>query len=479
MMRALPPRRFVPTVRAFSRVAAALALGTGIAATIATGCGAEDGLVGGDCAAGYTQCGLSCVDLENDPSNCGACGHACPAGVACVDGTCGGTALDGAMLADAEGSEDGSLGDAFVIPDGEICDTSDPGRISCRPRPRPDGASDGDGSEEGSAEDATSGDGNPNAGDGTTTTDGSASDATLADACAPPYDTPASCGSCGNVCVAPASVCDPEDGGFQCADLCSPPLTDCSGECVDLTSDPNNCGSCGNRCQSQYCYLSMCQGILAGNIMVIGHDFQKTKPGDEEALLLTNSVFYNAGAVSLVSYEHYADAPTVANGLSILSRYATAQHITLTVQSTSSDTALANDTTFAGVSAVIVWDQPNAPAGTLGTLGTSWAPHLSKFVQRGGIAIGLDADRGVAEMPGLFTNAALLAVTGHGQVMAGSPANVPLAGLAVARGMTSVYAVEQNTAWFTTSEAQTSTTLYVANVQGETTELVAVQKVVN
>ncbi len=82
-------------------------------------------------------------------------------------------------------------------------------------------------------------------------------------------------------------------------------------------------------------------------------------------------------------------------------------------------------------------------------------------------------------MPALITNAALLAITGHGSVAAGSPADVPLAGLSIARGMTNVYAVEQNTAWFATSEVSGAKTLYVANVQGQLTQLLAVQKVIN
>lgn len=40
------------------------------------------------CAAGLTRCGTDCVDLGWDASNCGACGHACPAGGTCELGQC-------------------------------------------------------------------------------------------------------------------------------------------------------------------------------------------------------------------------------------------------------------------------------------------------------------------------------------------------------------------------------------------------------
>ena len=48
--------------------------------------------VGGKCdcstAAGLTLCGTTCVNLQTDASNCGSCGHQCIQGVGCVDGLC-------------------------------------------------------------------------------------------------------------------------------------------------------------------------------------------------------------------------------------------------------------------------------------------------------------------------------------------------------------------------------------------------------
>jgi hypothetical protein len=164
--------------------------------------------------------------------------------------------------------------------------------------------------------------------------------------------------------------------------------------------------------------------------------------------------------VNLVSFEHYANPAAVVNGLKILTKYASSPVVTFNVQSTSDDTSLSNDLLLASATVVLIWDQPNAPAGTLGTLGTTWAPHLTKFAQGGGIVIALDADQGVGEMPALVTNAGLLAVTGHAQVAPGTPADVPLASLSIARGMTTVYLVETNTAWFTTSEPSGTKTLY-------------------
>lgn len=48
----------------------------------------EDFVCGIVCPPGQTKCNETCVDLQNDESNCGGCGLQCPAGHICSNGTC-------------------------------------------------------------------------------------------------------------------------------------------------------------------------------------------------------------------------------------------------------------------------------------------------------------------------------------------------------------------------------------------------------
>lgn len=82
------------------------------AAVAAVGAAAAVGLLGGcprigpDCGAGKSACGSRCVDLAADSQHCGACGAACGANEACVQGGCacreGTTSCPGAGCVDPQ-----------------------------------------------------------------------------------------------------------------------------------------------------------------------------------------------------------------------------------------------------------------------------------------------------------------------------------------------------------------------------------------
>jgi hypothetical protein len=501
------------------RAAAVVAFVSAVIAATAAGCGSSNGVVGDTCANGYTQCGPFCIWLDTDDQNCGKCGHVCPTGIACEKGVCGGTEPDGAPFPDAseDSSVDATLSDGANI-DGTVNDGQgeDAPLSEGGPRHFPDGGREGadgaplepdgapyetDGAP--TSEDATTPlpDGETRLPDGaielpdgeivppdsslpdgeTRLPDGAIEleDGAILteDACAPPYDTPSSCGTCGHVCTAPNGLCELVDGNYACAPLCTPPLTDCFGSCADLLRDPNNCGTCGNVCASQLCFLATCQGSLAGNAFIIGHDFLGATASDAQTKLLRNAVFYNdpTAPLRLLSFEQYANASAVANGKSLIAGDPSfTATVTVSVQGTSTDIAT---TGLKNEDAVIIWDQPSAPSGTLATLGTKWAANLAVFQQQGGIVIVLDGDQGVGQMPQFLTNAAILAVTGHTVYPTGSGADDSTT--SIATSMPNQYAVQTNTAWFTTSEVASPTTVFVANVHGAPTELLAVQKITN
>jgi hypothetical protein len=67
----------------------------------------------GTCPAGLTVCGQGafarCLDLQNDPANCGACGNACAPGIACVAGACQQVACTGTVTVSTETVPAGSV----------------------------------------------------------------------------------------------------------------------------------------------------------------------------------------------------------------------------------------------------------------------------------------------------------------------------------------------------------------------------------
>ncbi len=219
-------------------------------------------------------CGTACVDIQNDDTNCGLCGNACPTGSACVLGACAWP--DGGTATCNPGNPQG-------CPAGLTCN----GAGGCSPFSCDGGATScifGQGDYLGMCCNGV---------------------------CVDPTQDPANCGTCGatcgsGLCAAPFlknGTCVPEgkagagcaaEGGCPGSDVCVDGMclpTDCSTAtfcalarpdggaaigfccgglfsaptCADLASDSQNCGGCGVTCPgSSTCVNGVCTGTPAG-----------------------------------------------------------------------------------------------------------------------------------------------------------------------------------------------------------------------
>lgn len=354
---------------------------------LAAGC--SDGVVGGECRAGYSACGYGCFDLRTDTAHCGSCGNVCGPSEECIGGVCRAETDSGSGGTGGFGGSGGSGGSGGT---GDGGDGSVDG---------PDGTSTG-----GRQSNGGTGSVYPEGGDPNVRPDGAV--------CVPPYDDPLNCGRCGNVCPPDKPLCA-LDETWECVERCEDPLTDCAGRCVNTQTDPNNCGFCGNSCASQICQGGECVGATAGHQILLCADFrQRPVPGTAFERLLGNSVFLSTAAnVRILAYEEFAPAAVVNSVKLTLNSLATqrARAFTMVDVFTSADVTNNLDTTNYDV--FLVFDQQLAPLGRLAETGSNWEPTLTPFVRAGGIVIVLAGPTGRGEMDDFLTTANLLPVFGQ------------------------------------------------------------------
>ena len=301
----------------------------------------ESPIVGLECREGFSLCGNSCVDLRSDFRNCGQCDNSCGRFV-CERGTCSSEQT-------RDGGTDGGTFDAG----------SDAGR---------DAATD--------EEDA--GRFNPDAGlsgcsVGYQDCDG---------VCANPSNDPRHCGSCGNVCPAgmfcTSGICAPE---------CEAALTQCGALCVDEERDPDHCGACSNRCTSGICELGSCADAIAGQAVVIGHDFSSANTAMQR--LIGNAVFLGLGApVRVLVYTGDAD-PASSMGVE--------RAIDVVKAETGRDWQRVEaiealvPLQLSAADVLLIHAQVEASNSALRKLGEQWGNALAQFVSIGGVVIVVEA----------------------------------------------------------------------------------------
>jgi len=352
----------------------------GITGAMASGCGSDESVVGGQCVSGYSPCG----------------------------GTCCSTALDG--------SADGSAGSS---PDGGSVDgSSDGGDRNGDGAQRVQGDASADASRlQGAA------DGAPFASDSgsVSTEDGSADDAATG----------------GDVLGTDADDSGDEPDVFSCA----LPLVDCGGVCVDLTTNPSHCGACPISCPSQICEDSLCVGSTVGGLVYIGHDFARDPASPGPAEVLSNALFMSrSNPLHVMSYERHAQPVAVLSADAVMFGTAALFGRQVSLTSTVTDADIPAKLMSDHYDVLVVHDQTSAAPGDMAELGTGWAATLTSFTSRYGIVVILDGGTGVGEMPQFSTATGLLQVSAHSVLSPGSPLQVLSPGDAVGIGVVSPYA---------------------------------------
>ena len=244
-------------------LAASALLSLLLAACGGGGTGGTDGgaAVTDHCKSPSKVCAGTCVDVETDNANCGACGTACGDGEVCAGGTCGTTCGPALTRCTATDGTDHCKDTAHDPANCGTCGTA------CTTPVNAVGA-------------CTSGrctyvcaegylDCNVSAADGCETDIG---------------NDPDNCGGCGHVCPAgPGQVATCSAGA--CGVACDASHADCNGNpsdgCeVDISTDVGNCGACANACPSDATDAAICAAGQCGIQCLPGHGDCNNDPTD-------------------------------------------------------------------------------------------------------------------------------------------------------------------------------------------------------
>ena len=413
--------------------------------------GCSGGVVGGECRSGFGACHGYCLDFRVDSDNCGACGTVCADAQACVDGVC--SVSTDASTGGNGGANSSSGGAGGLMAGGG-------GGINAGGTSGSGGTSLVDGG------DASAG--GPGSGGSGSTPDGSVdSGAGGFDGgpnCVPPYDTPENCGNCGVKCTAPTSLCSPGNDRYVCTALCILPLVQCGDVCVNTDTDENNCGSCGRVCASGICQGGQCVGATAGHEVMFCMDFRnRPAAGAPQQHLLGNAILLNTvNPVRVLAFSEYAPAAVVTEVNATITAAATLRTRTWVPTPATTTLEVTNKLSVVNYEVLLVYDQSNAPAGVLSTIGSNLSGTVDSFVRAGGTVVVLAGDGGRAEMLDFLSAVGLMTATGQTSITGAQIYN-RAPGDAVGLNVLSSFRAARETCTFTMSAPDASTSFVVTD----------------
>jgi hypothetical protein len=423
-----------------------------------------------------------CVNLQTDQYNCGRCGHACLSGVACIHGKCGGVDEIGGSGWGGNGGNGGHYVNGSTVGGDTSRDASGDHIVEFDVTPQGGNMSSGGTSSlveggnmsSGGASSLVEG-GNPSTGGtantaatgtmsttGGTTKDGGGDTSTLyADPCVPPYNDPVHCGDCTTVCPVDRPVCAPAAGAYECRPVCDPPLINCFGSCADLNSDPENCGTCANSCPSGACQDGACVGVQTGDFVAICMNY-RAAAGQQTTKLLGNSLFLpGVATVRILAYDEYADLVVAQQVDATIAAAASRAGQQYTIARVSSSAEVPGRLSKTNYDTFLVYEQPNAPAGELSSIGSIWSKSLSSFSYVGGTIVMLDGGQGIGEMTQLFKSTTLFSAESEVR-LSPSVLLVRAAGTdAVASKLVSPFTCQSDTCVFDTTITPDANTTFV------------------